>query len=151
MASEINFKATVVILREWHMSVQGKVLLYWLPLCPERSFLVVVKFTKREIAWKTLEGSWLHLWQLMGVRMCPCVYKEATAPRPSRSTSTLLHQLQRTERRISTAHIPCVRDLSKSSSGIWESSCCHSYQQFHGLKLNIISGSRKSHRQTGKN
>lgn len=142
VAPTMNFRATIVTLWERHMFVYRKILLYWPPLCPKRSFFWCPGC---ETAQKTLEASWLHIWWLTGV--CVCGYKGATnscilfhTPSPSSAPGNWC--------RISTAHIAYIRDLSKWSSSIWENSLCHLYQQLHGLRVNIIFGSIKSPRKT---
>lgn len=91
-APTMNFRATIVTLWERHMFVYGKILLYWPPLCPKRSFFLCVlgvKLLRRP--WKLPDytsGDW---------RECVCVDIKVPLTHVSYSTPPLLHQLQGTD------------------------------------------------------
>lgn len=117
VAPTMNFRATIVTLWERHMFVYGKILLYWPPLCPKRSFFFV------SWVWNCSEdpGSFLTTHLVTDGSVCVCGYKGATdscilfhTPSPSSAPGNWC--------RISTAHIPYITDLSKWSSSIWENS-----------------------------
>ena len=144
VASTRNFRATTVILWERYRFVYRKVLLCW-SVCPQRSFLVGV------LGVKLFRRPWRFPDSGSGDGR-ECVFVHVGNREPLLRVShcappSFLHQLQMTECGISTVHIPDIRDFSKWSSGIWEDSLCHLYQQLHSLRVNITSESIKSHRK----
>ena len=102
-----NFRATIVMLWERYRFLHRKMLLCWF-VCPQRSFLVGVVGVKR------FRRPW-RLPDSMSGDGRECVFVRVGIKDPllrvsHRTPPSFLHQLQTTECRISTAHIPNVRD-----------------------------------------